>query len=231
MTNSYVVLDLETTGLSPCEDKIIEIAAIKCINGEIVDRLETLINPERKILSHITGITGISNDMVSDAPVISEVINEVIDFLGDFTLVGHNISFDFRFIAKVAGDFGMRYNAGGIDTLKLAKKHIKDIGSRSLESLCEYFGIETIHHRAMADVMSTYEIFNRFLKMPEFIWKPEMMTYSVTKTAPATDKQIRFLGDLIKRYGISYHKEIRNLTRSEASREIDKILSVYGINR
>lgn len=88
MTNSYVVLDLETTGLSPCEDKIIEIAAIKCINGEIVDRLETLINPERKISSHITGITGISNDMVSDAPVISEVINEVIDFLGDFTLVG-----------------------------------------------------------------------------------------------------------------------------------------------
>lgn len=231
MTNPFIVLDLETTGLSPDEDKIIEIAAIRCEDGRITDRYETLINPERMISSRITEITGISNDMVIDAPVISDVIGELVEFLGDLVIVGHNVSFDYRFIAKAAGDYGIRYKANGIDTFKLAKQYIEDIESRSLESLCTYFGINNIHHRAMADVMSTYDIFNRFAAMPGYEWKPEPMTYSAARIQPATDKQIRFLSDLIRRYGITLNKDIKSLTRSEASREIDKILSVYGINR
>ena len=231
MTDTYVVLDIETTGLSPYEDKIIEFGAIKCVGGEITGRYETLINPEIPIKSNITAITGINNNMVANAPVISCVIKEILDFVGDSVIVGHNIGFDYRFIAKAAADFGIKYHADVIDTFILAKQLIEDIGSRSLESLCDYFQITNVHHRAMADVMSTYEIFNKFMAMSGFEAKTSRMIFKANKVLPATEKQIKFLLDLINRYDIPYEKNIKSLTKSEASREIDKILSVYGIIR
>ena len=96
--STYIAFDFETTGLSPESDRIIEIAAIKFEGGVAVDRFVTLVNPERQIDSFITDITGISNVMVSDAPVEGNIVDDILDFMEDFPLVAHNISFDINFL-------------------------------------------------------------------------------------------------------------------------------------
>ena len=96
--STYIAFDFETTGLSSENDRIIEIAAIKFEGGEAVDKFVTLVNPERPIDPFITDITGISNAMVSDAPIERNIIDDIINFLEDFPLVAHNISFDISFL-------------------------------------------------------------------------------------------------------------------------------------
>ena len=96
--STYIAFDFETTGLSSENDRITEIAAIKFEGGEAVDKFVTLVNPERPIDPFITDITGISNAMVSDAPIERNIVDDIINFLEDFPLVAHNISFDISFL-------------------------------------------------------------------------------------------------------------------------------------
>ena len=96
--NNFVVVDLETTGLNPDEEKIIEIGAIKFVDGEEKETFETLINPEKPIPEFITRLTGISDDDVKDAPVIGDVFSKLDAFLADSPFVGHQVNFDASFI-------------------------------------------------------------------------------------------------------------------------------------
>ena len=98
MVNSYVAVDLETTGLSPKENKIIEIGAIKVIDGEVAGSFETFVNPRVAISSRITELTGITDEMVQGAPYEKEAVESFIEFCGDNLLLGHNVRFDYSFL-------------------------------------------------------------------------------------------------------------------------------------
>lgn len=231
MNDTYICLDLETTGLSVYEDEIIEIAMARCVNDEITDRYETFVKPVKRISSTIYSITGISNEMTENAPAIRDIIEEIMDFIGSETVLGHNVGFDYRFLAKAAADSGIKYSARVIDTYMLSKKYIKDIKSRSLENLCAYYGIENIHHRAGADVISTIEVYKRLKQTEGFRPVIKEMFFSNTGGKPATQKQINYLKNLIMRYNVDFENEPEKLTMREASAEIDRILSEYGIMR
>ena len=123
MTNTYVCIDLETTGLNSKRDKIIEIGAVKVEQGKIVAEWETFVNPGRKLEERITELTGIRDEQLADAQVISDLLPALFAFLGDHVLLGHCILFDYSFLKKAAVNEKMRFERQGIDTLKIARKY------------------------------------------------------------------------------------------------------------
>lgn len=161
--NSYVVFDLETTGLSVYQDEIIEIAAVKVSHGEIIDTFETLVNPHFDLPKKVTKITGINDLMLSSAPDIKDVIFDFKEFVGDFTVVGHNIkSFDLIFIQRAyrkceADSFRNKI----VDTLTISRKLYPDLSQHKLINLVEYLDIEQTSgfHRALADCEYTYKCY------------------------------------------------------------------------
>ena len=160
LAQDYCVLDLETTGLSPTNNEIIEIAMLRVRGGKVQDVFQTLCRPKHKISSFITGLTGISNEMVADAPAVEEVIRDAFHFLGDDLIVGHNVSFDLRFLSAALGeDFDNHY----ADTMQLSRRLFPG-GSHSLEDLKKRFGITCVSHRAQSDCEATqilYEIIRK----------------------------------------------------------------------
>lgn len=163
--STYIAFDFETTGLSPENDRIIEIAAIKFEGGEAVDRFVTLVNPERQIDPFITDITGISNAMVSDAPIEENIIDDILEFLEDHPLVAHNISFDINFLNTSC----KRYDKPVVehqlyDTLQLARSFMFFHPRHSLGSIAEYFNLSAVgSHRAEADTENTGIIFQHLV--------------------------------------------------------------------
>lgn len=163
----YVILDLETTGLSKERHRITEIAAVKVKENCIVDKFETLVNPEVAIPPFISHLTGISNDMVRDAPTIHMVLPQLIDFLGDATIVAHNAHFDYGFISyNVEQYLKQRLQNDMLCTVKLAKRLLPHLPNRKLGTLCNFFEVtnETAH-RAMSDVKATYRVLNCMLDL------------------------------------------------------------------
>lgn len=157
----FVVLDLETTGLSPRNDEIIEIAAVKYIHGEESEIFETLVNPGFEISTMITGITGIENADLEQAPTISEVLPDLIAFLGDAPVVGHNINtFDKKFLQTAYSKVGKEFKNKTIDTLTLAQKAMPELPHHRLEDLKRELNIEVaVSHRALPDVYTTAEVY------------------------------------------------------------------------
>jgi DNA polymerase III epsilon subunit family exonuclease len=161
----FTVIDIETTGLSKTHDNMTEIAAAKVSNGKIVKEFHSMINPECKIPSFITKLTGIDNELVKDAPVIKDVIPGFLKFLGNDVFVAHNATFDFGFINHNAESY---HNTTLLnDTLctrKLANRLVPDLYSKKLGVLCEHFNIVNSNaHRAMSDVHATVNLLNNFL--------------------------------------------------------------------
>lgn len=229
MMKDYIAVDLETTGFSVKLEKIIEIGAIKVIDGEIVDTFETLINPGKVISDRIIDVTGITNEMVVGAPTISEKIHEFMVFVGELPLLGHNLSFDFSFLKKAAINHGYNFERYGIDTLKLARKYFPDLESKKLDDLCSYFGIsDENHHRALNDAVAAHELYKILAKNGADEEKPAQLVFSVKKETPITSKQVKFLTDLVIRHNVDIDYDIASLSKNEASRKIDLILSTYG---
>ena len=164
-----VVVDIETTGLSPYRHKITEIAAAKIINGKVVDKFEQLVNPKVKISSFITKLTGITNDLVEDSPEIQDVMPSFRKFLGDHTFVAHNASFDFKFLAYNMKSYEERYlDNTTLCTQKLANRILPDLHSKRLGVICEHYGITNNQaHRAMGDTLATVNIFDKMIKTLE----------------------------------------------------------------
>ncbi len=161
----YTIVDIETTGLSRKRHKITEIAALKFDGDQIIDKFETLINPMCNIPPKITRLTGIDNEMVSDAPCIEEKIPEFYRFLKDDIFVGHNATFDYNFLNyNLKKHTGISLENDKLCTMRLSRRLVPDAKNSKLSTLTNYFGIKHNNaHRAMADVKVTYRILRRFL--------------------------------------------------------------------
>ena len=168
LDDTYIVFDIETTGFGPESDKIIEIGAVKVKNREIIDRFSSFVNPKTPIPFEIEKLTGISDDMVLDAPTIDIVLPQFLDFCDGGVLVAHNASFDTSFIAKNAKEQGLPYDYTVVDTVGLARLLLPDLGRFKLNNIAKYLNISLEnHHRAVDDADATAKIFLKFLDMLE----------------------------------------------------------------
>ena len=157
--DDYVVVDIETTGLSPQYDEIIEIVAIKYKSGEKADVFSTLVKPEYEIDEYITELTGITNEMVATAPKIADCIAEFKEFIGNEIIVGYNVNFDVNFLydnlmeccdEKLSNDF--------VDVMRIAKRVLPELSHHRQKDIAEFFGISIDGaHRAEADCLMCNE--------------------------------------------------------------------------
>lgn len=229
----YVSLDLETTGLEPKKDRIIEIGAVKIRDGQIQETYATLVDPQTKIPERITELTRISSRMVEGKPFGQEAVKGLLDFCGELPLLGHNIMFDYSFVKHSAVNMGMDFEKKGMDTLKLARNLLPDLESKSLQNLRQYYHLpQEEAHRALEDALTTFRLYERLReefeeKNPQLFCHQELIC-KVKRQGPITPAQKRYLQDLVKYHRINLDTEPESLTKNEASRLIDTILGTYG---
>lgn len=157
---TFICFDIETTGLSAARDKITEIGAVKVENGIITDTFSTFANPEMPIPQKIIQLTGITDDMVKDAPSQSEAVGAFLEFAGDNVLVAHNAPFDTSFIAKACEDMGREYNYTSIDTVAISRAILTDIKNCKLDTVAKFLRLGDFnHHRATDDAEMLARIF------------------------------------------------------------------------
>ncbi len=171
---TFVVVDIETTGLSYLGgDKITEIGAVKIVDGKIVDKFQTLINPERKISEEITKLTGIDEEMVKDKPTFDKIILDFFKYAAGSVIIGHNLDFDYKFIKFYAKEQGYIFKNDGIDTIPFAKEVVPRLKNYKLNTVCEHFSIEFLHHRALSDAHATAKLFLELVgikkELPKFM--------------------------------------------------------------
>lgn len=196
LPDDYVVIDIETTGLIPYFDSIIEISAIRYSQNVEVDRFSTLINPHCPLPPFIVELTGITDDMLVDAPSIDEVFSGFLDFIGDSILVGHNVNFDINFLYDVSlalehppisNDF--------IDTLRLARWCHFPVEDNRLVTLVDYFNISTkSEHRAVSDCIATYRLYlclKQYITENQISFTPKKVYHkqpSLSEIVPTVDE-------------------------------------------
>ena len=165
MDNEYIVLDIETTGLSFRTEKITEIGAVRVKNGEIVDTFECFVNPEIPIPQKIVELTGITDDMVRDAETIDKIMPKFLNFIGDLKLVAHNADFDVGFLKYNAENLGLAMNNEYIDSLALSRQLFPEFKKHKLGILAEKLGIKVENaHRALDDVITLVKVFKKMLE-------------------------------------------------------------------
>ena len=166
LSDDFVVFDIETTGFSPVNNRIIEIGAVKVSGGEIVNRYSTFVNPKTPIPFEIEKLTGIRDDMVLDAPEIEEVLPEFLHFCQGCILVAHNAGFDMSFIMENARRLGYPTEYTYVDTVGIARVLLPHQAKHTLDAVAKTLGISLEnHHRAVDDAEATAHIFVRFIKM------------------------------------------------------------------
>ncbi len=160
----YTVVDIETTGLSPKNNEIIEISALKIRDNKVAEEFSTLVKPEQSVNSFINNLTGISDEMLENAPKIDKVLPEFIAFAGDDVLLGHNVKFDMGFLnANCLRILNTRLPNKSLDTCKIAKM-ICPLKNHKLKTIAKFYNISTAgHHRALNDCYITYEIYNKLM--------------------------------------------------------------------
>jgi DNA polymerase-3 subunit epsilon len=187
--SSVVVLDFETTGLSPnLGDRAIEIGAVKLVDGEIVDSFQQLMNPGFRVSSFIESYTGITNNMLRTAPSCDEVMAAFSEFIADENLIAHNASFDKRFLDAELERINCGYSGEFACSLLVARRLIPDAPSHKLGELVRYKNIENngVFHRALADAQMTAHLWLRMVEDLEQagIVKPSFeFMQTVSKTA------------------------------------------------
>ena len=166
LMDSYVVFDIETTGFNSVNDRIIEIGAVRVVEGEIKETFSEFVNPERPIPYKITQLTTITDDMVKDAGTIEEILPQFLKFCEGSVLVAHNAGFDTGFIRENAKRLNLPYDHTVVDTLGLARCLMGHLGKFTLDNICKHLNIilET-HHRAVDDATATGKIFVEFISM------------------------------------------------------------------
>ena len=190
----YVVFDLETTGLNPATDRIIEISAVKVKKGKVEERFSTLVNPGRRIPAAASQVNGITDEMVKDAPAIKDALEQFLAFIGGEVLVGHNIhTFDMKFLNCAMQEFYQRDLGNDyIDTLYMARRWVKELARHRLIDLAAHFHLSTQGaHRALNDCVMNQKCY-------------EEMGRRIQTAEPQTDAEEicpRCGGELIKRNG------------------------------
>lgn len=160
--SDYVVFDLETTGVSPYSDKVVEISAVKVKGDKVVDEFSSLVNPKCHISAGASAVNGIYDDMVEDVPAFDEVLPKFIDFIEDLPLMGHNIqAFDLAFIYRDCKEIlGAVPDNDYIDTVLIARKCMPEMAHRRLTDLATHFGISIEGaHRALKDSRMTQQVY------------------------------------------------------------------------
>ncbi len=193
---TFICFDIETTGLSAARDKITEIGAVKVENGVITDTFSTFANPEMPIPQKITQLTGITDDMVKDAPSQSEAVSAFLEFAGDNVLVAHNAPFDTSFIAKACEDMGREYNYTSIDTVAISRAILTDIKNCKLDTVAKFLRLGDFnHHRATDDAEMLARIFiNLCQRLTD--------DYGITKT---NDINTKIAGGYFKKLPTYHH--------------------------
>ncbi len=162
---TFVVFDLETTGLDLMNNGITEIGAVKVKDGKIYEQFTSLIKPDYPITKENEGITGISEEMVKDAPKISAVLPDFMKFIENCTLVAHNAEFDTKFIKRFAGAEDYEIKNEIMDTMLLAREQLPFLKHSDLKTVATHFGIAFHHHRALSDAYATAEAFIELMKL------------------------------------------------------------------
>lgn len=199
LLNDYCVIDTETTELSPINHEMIEIGMLRVRNGKIVSRYSQLIHPAQTIDPFITNLTGITNEMVEHMPNVNEVKNDVLKFIGNDVLLGHNIRFDFNFLN--AG-FRMVLPNDLMDTLQFSKKLYPELAHHRLTDLSKYLHLVSNEHRALADCMTTYQLYETIKQTmnarqikPEDLWISLQGKKTIAnKTVTKASQRIRCIG-------------------------------------
>lgn len=230
---SFVCFDIETTGLDPEEDRIIEIGGIKVKDKKIIGQFKEFINPKMKLSPKIISITNITDDMLANADTEETVVKRFLKFVGDEVLIGHNVIFDYSFVKTALQRYDTPFERKGIDTLVLSKKLHGSIGSKSLESMCRLYSIKNEHaHRAYDDAKATALLYvhlcNEFFSVNGKDFIPRPLEYKIKKSQPITAKQKNYLRDLIKYHNIETIPDIETLSQSQASKIIDNIILTNG---
>jgi DNA polymerase-3 subunit epsilon len=162
----FVVVDTETTGLRPGADRVIEVAAVRLRGGEVVNSFQSLVNPGRRIPPFIVKFTGITPEMLVDAPSAGEIFPDFLQFVEGAVLVGHNLSFDLNFLAHEAQLLGQVFPSDGLDTIPLARRLLPGLKRFKLDMVADYLKIPaTNRHRAMGDTRVTAAVFLRLLAL------------------------------------------------------------------
>jgi len=192
--DEFIALDLETTGLDTKNDNIIEISACRFINGKFIEDYSTLVNPQINIPNNIIEITGITNEMVLDAPSIDKVLPEILNFIDKLPIIGHNITFDYNFLYNSCKNNCIHFPEIFLyDTYSLARLLLYYNTNFSLIALCNYFDIALEEaHRAKSDSISTGKLFNCLIQ--ELLSKPLEL--------------IQCLEKINKVSGIAYNKDL-----------------------
>lgn len=161
--SDYTVLDIETTGLDPSFDEIIEISALRVRSADVIDTFSSLVKPSEPVSDFITELTGITNEMLDNAPSISDVLPHFIQFIGSDIVVGHNVNFDINFLYDQSVCLGLPpFRNDFVDTMRLARKLFPDLNNHKLDTLSQFFDVpRCISHRATADCEATNSIYRQ----------------------------------------------------------------------
>lgn len=221
---TYIVCDVETTGLSPNYNRITEISLVKIQDGEITDKYSTLINPKQHIPREITYLTGITNEDVINQPTFDEIAQKIISFFDGVNyentiFVGHNVSFDFRFVSESFRrmDEPIKFDIRTLCTCKLARRLLRQLKSKSLGNVSEYLGIrQERKHRAFDDTMATAKILLHFLdvlqeeygieSLDELLTFQNKKIYTEDRKSPALKRVNIKLKDIPKNPGVYFFK-------------------------
>ena len=226
----FICIDLETTGLNPKKDRIIEIGAVKVRNGQAVETFQQLIDPKQQLEERVEILTGISSKELEGQPTIQEVLPALKEFLGEDVLLGHRVLFDYSFLKRAFTNEKISFERKGIDTLKLARQFVSDCESKKLESLCQHYDIKHQAHRALGDALATVVLYQILVDKyyQEDVFAPKPLEFKVKKESPITKAQKERLTLLLAKHNLEPKYEIASMTKNEASRYMDQILATYG---
>lgn len=228
---TYLAIDLEMTGLNVKRDHILEIGALRMEDGKPTGEFSALINPHCAVPETITQLTGITQEMADAGEELADVLPRFLEFAGDLPLLGHNLSFDYSFLKQAFVNAQLSFERTGIDTLKLARRFLPGEQKKKLTELRTLFGIDTgAVHRAVSDAYAAALVYERLcadygsIDPDYFLSKP--LVANIKKQQPITIPQREQLQRLLSENPdkISEPFEIEHLTRSEASRYIERLL-------
>lgn len=233
MIYDYIALDVETTGLNPAKDRVLEIGAAKISGGKVCETYQTLINTGVPIPLRIQQLTGITEEMQRKGKRAEQAFPEFLEFCGNLPILGHNVQFDFGFLKQTAANLGLPFEKEALDTLKIARRLLPDLPSRTLPAMCAHYQVNPGNsHRALDDALSAHEVLRKlweeFGEQEPEAFSLQKLVYTAKKQSPITKSQKGYLNDLLKYHRIETNILIEDLTKSEASRMIDHIILQYG---
>lgn len=208
----YVSLDLETTGLNPKEDSIIEIGAVKVLNGKVVDKYDTFVIPAKKLSERVEKLTGITEQDLKTGLPLERAIAEILEFVGELPLLGHRILFDYSFLKRAAINQKLTFEKEGIDTLRIARAFLPELPSKRLEDLCAHYGIEYRAHRAGEDADAARQLYNRLVE--QFYRKEETIPTAGSVQTPENGKTAGSAAKLFEPVKLIYKVKRKVLRRS-----------------